>query len=148
MSALVERLPAFLRRRQAQGDDGKTFLLGIATDGVSFALAAGLDGAADHPGFLRFARYLIHHRFAGVQFALLLPASFDGAAVYVAECHYPGGSTVNLLGGIPDAGGAGGPALAAGLIGDLTVPESALPGVMRREFDRLYEALQLPLQDV
>lgn len=142
MSALVERLPAFLRWRQAQGDDGKTFLLGSVAEGTSFALAAGLDGAADHPGFLRFARYLIHRRFACEQFALLLPASIDGAAVYVAECHQPGGSTVNLLGEAPDAGGA---TLEAGLIGDLTVPEAALPGVVRREFDRLYEALQVPL---
>ncbi len=105
MTALVERLPAFLRWRQAQGDDGKTFLLGSATEGASFAIAAGLDGAADHPGFVRFARYLIHHRFGCEQFALLLPGIIDGAAVYVAECHQPDGATIILLGDIPGPGG-------------------------------------------
>ena len=141
-AAWADRVDGFLRARVAAGDDGKTFLLGLRGDRCLLALAAGLRGAADHPGFVTFARYLLRQRFDCDGHALLLPADADGQPLYVVElCNAgetaawltaAGGARRDYAGGLP-------------LIGDLRQRESGLPGIRRRDMDRLYARLQLPL---
>lgn len=131
-------LSAFLEARLAAGEDGKTFLIGYRGATVCFAVAAGLRDDADQARFLVFARYLLHHRFSCDGHALLMPAELDGRAVYAAERQGPGITEAGLI--APGLGWRAG-ALAPGLIGDLTAREAALPGLVRREFDRLYETL-------
>lgn len=135
-------LADYLQQRRAAGDDGRTLLVGLNGGMAVFALAAGLRGSDDHPRFLTFARYLLHARFRCDGFALLLPAMRGGEALYVVERQVAGESAVWLAG----SGGDRRPSDIDGrLIGDLGLSEHHLPGVMRREFDRLYEALKRPL---
>lgn len=140
--SLRVRIATFLQQRRQLGDDGKALLLGL--DGVRpvFALAAGLQGEQDHPGFVTFARYLLHRRFACDGHALLLPAAVDGEPVYMLELHHGGVLDLHLFDALGEtrAWPSGGP-----LIADLTVAEAGLPGVQRRELDRLYGALELPV---
>jgi hypothetical protein len=135
-------LARYLQERRSGGDDGRTFLIGFSGRSPVFALAAGLSGADDHPRFLTFARYLVHHRFRCDGYALLLPAVLDGEEVYVAEWRRGQETGVSVIGadGQSRSGAPGGP-----LIGDLARPQPGLPGIMRRELDRLYEALRRPL---
>jgi hypothetical protein len=139
--AHASRVLAFLRERQRCGDDGKTLLMGWRAQAPEFAVAAGLRGDEDHPGFLAFARYLIHHRFRSDGFALLLPAILDDVPVYVAEWRLGGDSALVTIGPegelLPND-------LHRGLLGDLGDAGPPLPGLMRRELDRLYELLKVP----
>lgn len=140
-AAWPSALCAFLEARLDAGEDGKTFLIGFHGDTVRFALAAGLRHDADQARFLVFARYLLHHRFCCDGHALLMPAEVEGRAVYAAEHQGPGTTGAGLI----DPGvGWRQVALSPGLIGDLAEREAALPGLVRREFDRLYEALRIP----
>ncbi len=140
----MSRYPAeFLTARQAAGDDGKTFLLGYAGERSVFAVAAGLRGDEDHPGFLAFGRYLLTHRFDCNEYILLLPADIDGVPLYAMEHCRAGESPAFALidaTGIRDARFDGRP-----LIGELLKPVSGLPGVLRRELDARFAALQVPL---
>ena len=134
----------FLRERLREGDDGKTFLLGFDTTKVLFALAAGLKGEADHPAFLAFARYLVHRRFQCSSYALLLPAAIEDRPVYMLERHSDDLAEIGIIdakGFSPKSG------FESGLIGDLAQAGPALPGIKRRDFDRLYESLQVPLSE-
>lgn len=142
VAAVDELLADYLRQHLADGDEGKTLLVGL--DGVSpvFVVAAGLRGAVDHPRFLVFARHLLHRRFHCDGHALMLPALLDGVELYAVERDCQGDMLVQTV----DAGGRRQSSdLGGRLIGDLAVAESGLPGVMRREFDSLYEQLRLPL---
>jgi hypothetical protein len=139
---LAEQLSDYLRARLRAGDDGKALLVGLRADAPRFAVAAGLRGDRDHPRFLVFGRYLLHGRFRCDGFALMLPAVVGGAAVYVLELSLDGRSTVEIV----LADGSRRPAdLAAGLVGDLSRRGQALPGVVRRDFDALYQRLAVPL---
>ncbi len=137
-------LAGFLRRRRACGDDGKTFLIGLAGRRPVFAVAAGLRGPADHPHLLRFARYLLHRRFHCDGFALMLPAERDGEPVYAVEWRAQGRHMLEWL----RADGARRTLTPATigdtLVGDLSLPGDPLPGIMRRELDALYEVLKVP----
>ena len=73
---------------------------------------------------------------------LWLPAAVSGTPVYMMETNLAGEPPVQLL----DSDGRRRPWPHDDcLIGDLARRESALPGIQRREMDRLYEALKLPL---
>lgn len=140
--AIEGLLADYLQERRRGGDDGCTFLIGFNGRSPVFALAAGLRGADDHPQFLTFACYLVHQRFRCDGYALLLPAVLDGEEVYVAEWRRGRDMAVSVIGedGLSRSGAPAGP-----LIGDLARPQPGLPGIMRRELDRLYEALRRPL---
>ncbi|WP_078121520.1 hypothetical protein [Thiosocius teredinicola] len=133
----------FLAARQAAGDDGKTFLLGFEGERCAFAVAAGLRGDEDHPGFLAFGRYLLTHRFDCNEYTLLLPADIDGVPLYAMEhCRIGEPPSFALIdaAGIRDTRFDGRP-----LIGELLKPVSGLPGLLRRELDARFAALQVPL---
>ena len=139
---LPDRLVRYLQDRRRAGEDGKAVLLGLAGEQPRLALAAGLQGEQDHPGFLSFSRYLLHQRFDCDRFVLWLPAAVSGTPVYMMETNLAGEPPVQLL----DSDGRRRPWPHDDcLIGDLARRESALPGIQRREMDRLYEALKLPL---
>ncbi|MDJ0740865.1 MAG: hypothetical protein QNJ91_14210 [Gammaproteobacteria bacterium] len=143
-AAWADRVDGFLHARIVAGDDGKTFLLGLRRARCGLALAAGLRGAADHRDFVTFARYLLRQRFDCDGHALMLPIAVDGEPRYVVELCVdggltawsvtPGGARRDYSGDLP-------------LIGDLRQRESGLPGIRRRDMDRLYTRLQLPLPD-
>lgn len=135
-------LAGFLRQRRACGDDGKTFLLGLRAATPVFAVGAGLRGAADHPRWLRFGRYLLHQRFRCDGFGLLLPAMVDDQPVYALEWRAQARHAVELV--LAD-GGRRPAALDGDLVGDLSLPGEPLPGIMRRELNALYQALEVPL---
>jgi hypothetical protein len=135
------RLIDYLQRRR-RNDDGKALLIGWRGDLAAFSLAAGLRGVSDHPRFLTFGRYLIHQRFGCDGFALLLPAVLDDSPCYVAEWRCCGDSGLITI--LADGCQCPSPA-SAPLIGDLGVREPALPGLLRRELDALYEALKRPV---
>ena len=133
-------LAAFIRERLHNGDDGKTFLVGYDTDMPRFAVAVGLRGEADHPAFLSFARYLLQKRFVCGDYALLLPASLDGEAFYLVERRIAGEIDVWALG---LDGNRIERVVECSPFGDLNRPGETSPGLMRREFDRLYEQLKV-----
>ena len=138
----LHRLVDYLQARLADGNDGKTLLLGFAGPQTQLALAAGLQGEQDHPGFLTFCRYLLHQRFDCDGHALMLPAAVSGEPVYMLETYLAGEAAVHLV----HADGRCEPwPHDDRLIGDLTRRESGLPGIQRREMDRLYDVLKLPL---
>ena len=133
-------LAAFVSERLCDGDDGKTFLVGYDTDVPRFAVAVGLRGEADHPAFLSFARYLLQKRFVCRDYALLLPASLEGEALYLVERRIAGEIGVWALG---LDGSRIERVVEHSPFGDLNRPGETLPGLMRREFDRLYEQLKV-----
>lgn len=141
-AVLHDRLAHFLLERIVAGDDGKALLLGLDAGRPLFAAAAGLRGEHDHPGFVTFARYLLHRRFACDGHALLLPAVVDGEPVYLMETRVDGVRRVQLVRGRGEreAWHSDEP-----LIGDLGITEPALPGIQRRGLDALFEQLRLPL---
>jgi hypothetical protein len=137
-----ERLAAYLQARRRAGDEGKTLLLGLLGSSPRFAIAAGLRGERDHPRFLIFARYLLHGRYRCDGYALMLPAMFGDADVYVVELRLAGHASVEIV----HADGRRHAAdISVGTIGELGVRGPALPGVMRRDLDALYERLARPL---
>jgi len=142
VESLERWLLEYLQQRQADGDDGRTLLVGLRGAAPAFALAAGLHGSADHPRFLIFARYLLHRRFACDGFALMLPAELDGTPVYVIEQRCAGSATVAVC--YPDGRIAPFEGRSA-LIGDLALAPGQLPALERRDFDRLYASLVRPL---
>lgn len=131
-------LSAFLDARLDAGEDGKTFLVGYLGSEARFAVAVGLRNDTEQVRFLQFARYLLHHRFSCDGHSLLMPAEVDGRALYVAEHRLAGGSRVGLL---EPGRGWRESVLTPGLIGDLRRPGTTLPGLLRREFDRLFDAV-------
>lgn len=138
----LDQLVDYLQARLRDGNDGKALLLGFIGPQALFALAAGLQGEQDHPGFLTFCRYLLQQRFDCDGFALMLPAAVSGEPVYMLEADLAGVAGVHLV----HADGRREPwSYDDCLIGDLKRRESALPGIQRREMDRLYEALKQPL---
>lgn len=138
----LDELVDYLQARLADGSDGKALLLGFAGPQALLALSAGLRGEQDHPGFLTFCRYLLHQRFDCDGHALMLPAAVSGEPVYMLETHLAGAAAVHVV----HADGRRVPwPHDDRLIGDLTSRESALPGIQRREMDRLYETLRLAL---
>lgn len=139
-----ERLLDYLQVRWRAGDDGKTLLIGLLGDAPQFAIAAGLRGERDHPRFLIFARYLLHGRHRCDGFALMLPALIEGAAVYVMELCLPGRHSVDI---VQADGSRHAAEIGTGAIGDLSHRGPALPGIMRRDLDVLYEKLALPLPE-
>lgn len=142
LTPLLDRLVGYLHERLRDGDDGKSLLLGFAAEKPLLALAAGLQGEQDHPGFLTFCRYLLHQRFDCDGFVLWLPAAVTGEPVYMMESRIEGRSSVQVV--HADGRQRAWPHDDC-LIGDLGRRETALPGIQRRELDRLYETLKLPL---
>ena len=141
---IAERLLDYLQARLRAGDDGKTLLIGLLGDAPRFAIAAGLRGERDHPRFLIFARYLLHGRQRCDGFALMSPALVGGAAVYVMELCVPGYRSVDI---VEADGSRRAVDMGTGTIGDLSQRGPALPGIMRRDLDALYEKLALPLPE-
>jgi hypothetical protein len=135
-------LAQFLAGRLARDDDGKTFLLGHEPGAWTFAVAAGVRGHEDHPRFLEFARYLVHHRFGCDSYALLWPATIDGEPVYVAELAAADATSARVIDRrgecLPHPGGDC-------MIDAITPPTVPLPGIKRRDLDRLFAELQVPL---
>jgi hypothetical protein len=136
----VDALAGFLDRRQRAGDDGKTFLIGYRASVACFAVAAGLRNAQDRQRFVRFARYLLHHRFGCDGHALLMPAERAGRPVYAVEVCTPDAASVRLIDHALAWHESG---LDPGLIGELREHDEPLPGLLRRELDRLYEAVRV-----
>lgn len=138
---LAERLAGWLQQRLAAGDDGKTLLVGFRAADAAFALAAGLAGPKDHAGFSAFARYLLHRRFACDGHALLLPAALAGESVYLLNAQLAAHAVQALYaadGSVCDWRSDDWP------IDRLDLPGDALPGIQRREMDRLFDTLQVP----
>ncbi|MCB1801557.1 MAG: hypothetical protein KDI82_07720 [Gammaproteobacteria bacterium] len=141
VAELAACLGGWLQQRLAAGDDGKTLLVGFRGAEATFALAAGLGGTKDHPGFSAFARYLLHRRFHCDGHALLLPAALAGEGVYLLNGQVAGQATQALFaadGTVRDWRSDDWP------IDRLEVPGDALPGIQRREMERLFEHLRVP----
>jgi hypothetical protein len=138
-------LAQFLSERLREGDDSKTFLAGRKCGAWMFAIAVGVRGDEDLPRFLEFARYLVHHRFDCDLHALLWPASIAGKVVYAAELAAPGQSLARII----DQRGVTQPHPGGELMIDAITPQHApLPGIKRRDLDRLFDVLQVPLQSL
>jgi hypothetical protein len=135
-------LAQFLDGRLAQGDHGKTFLVGGSRGAWVFALAAGLRDDSDRTRFLEFARYLVHQRFACGGCALLWPADLGGDPVYVAELASPEEAVARVIDRHGETRPHPGGQL---LVEDILALYTPLPGIRRREMDRLFEALQVPV---
>lgn len=131
----------YLAERRSAGDDGRTILLGLDRQQAVFALAVGLAGEPDYPGFLTFSRYLLHHRYSCDGHVLMLPAAIARRAVYVVELKLGEGLTIDV---VEEDGSARRAPVASNPIGDLGQRARGLPAIQRRELDRLYERLRVP----
>lgn len=141
---------AYGASRYADGADGKTLLVGFSAQTPLFAIAAGLSGAQDRERFAVLARYLLRrHKADG--YWLLLPADLDGREQLVCERVGEGLSACSSAVVRRDAAGrfAGlGDSAAVDMpppLGDLLDGGGTLAAIMRRELDRLAEALAIPL---
>lgn len=136
--------------RYGAGCDGKTLLVGWQAGQPLFALAAGLASDQDQQRFAVLARYLLR-RDAADGYWLLLPADLSGAEQLVGERVESGQRTIQAAPVRRDeAGGFCGLGQAVSLavappLGDLLDGGGAIAGIMRRELDRLGEALAVPL---
>jgi hypothetical protein len=141
---------AYAASRYAGGADGKTLLVGHAADKPLFAIAAGLSGPQDQERFAVLARYLLR-RDSADGYWLLLPADLDGREQLVCERVGEGRSGCSAAAVRRDAGGdfvgLGEPADLdmPPALGDLLDGGGTLAGIIRRELDRLAEALAQPL---
>jgi hypothetical protein len=141
---------AYGAARYAAGADGKTLLVGLASDSPLFAVAAGLAGEQDRQRFAVLARYLLRRERAD-GYWLLLPANLEGREQLIAEA--VAGSRRDCRAACVQRDKAGcfaGLAQAAVVdlgapLGDLLDGGETLAGLMRRELDRLAEALAQPL---
>lgn len=136
--------------RYGEGTDGKTLLVGFHGARPLFALAAGLAGGQHQERFAVLARYLLRRERAD-GYWLMLPADLSGEERLVLEQVGAGGRDIRAA---PvrrdDEGGFAGLAEAVPLaisppLGDLLDGGSSIAGIMRRELDRLAEALAVPL---
>ena len=129
---------------------GKTLLVGWRGDAALFAIAAGLGAESDRDNFAVLARYLLR-RDGADGYWLLLSADLAAQEHLVAESvagqqrrlaaaplGRDAGGACDDLGAVVDLGGEV-------LLGDLLDGGDSLPGVMRRELDRLAIALAQPL---
>lgn len=136
--------------RYAAGADGKTLLTGWRDGRALFALAAGLGDERHRERFAVLARYLLRRDRAD-GYWLLLPAELEGSEALVAELAGSAGRQVQ--GAVVQRGPGGGfagldamqPLSAEPPLGDLLDGGDTLPAIMRRELDRLAEALGQPL---
>ncbi|MCB1790829.1 MAG: hypothetical protein KDJ24_11070 [Gammaproteobacteria bacterium] len=140
-SPSVAALGGWLRERRDAGDDGKTLLLGFIASDACFAVAAGLRGERDHPGFERFARYLLHRRFACDGHVLMLPALHGDAPVYLVH----GCVAAQALAFMVDAHGhrCRWPGAALPLRVD-DHDRQPTPALLRRDMDARFAALAVP----
>lgn len=141
---------AYAAARWRDGMDGRTLLAGFKGDTPLFAIAAGLGGEQDRERFGVLGRYLLR-RDGADGYWLLLPADIEQREQLVAEVVSVDGPVRRAAAVIRDAegvfeglGDAHSLTIAAPL-GDLLDGGQTLAGVMRRELDRLAEALAQPL---
>jgi hypothetical protein len=138
-----------LARYQADAA-GKTLLVGWRGDSALFAIAAGLGGAADRDNFAVLARYLLR-RDGADGYWLLLSADLDAQEHLAAETVAGKRRRLTAAPLQRDAAGscvALGPAVELGgeaPLGDLLDGGDSLPGLMRRELDRLARRLAVTM---
>lgn len=140
--ALNRTLSAYVVKRRDEGDEGKTFLLGVRDATPVFCVAAGLrdDDARRH--FLTLGRYLLQGRFRCRDFAIAWPAVTGAGAAYVIDVAQ-GDQRLRWLLGDDDAHDEG--PEAGGFLDAMGQPAGTLPAVLRRDLDGLFEAFRLPL---
>ena len=144
-SAPAAALAYGLARYQADAT-GKTLLVGWRGDSALFAIAAGLAAESDRANFAVLARYLLR-RDGADGYWLVLAADLDAQEHLVAETaaaqprplpvaplHRDAAGACVELGALVDLG-------SEAPLGDLLDGGDSLPGVMRRELDRLARAL-------
>lgn len=136
--------------RYADGQAGKTLLVGWRDGEALFALGAGLWDDEDRQRFATLARYLLRRDEAD-GYWLLLSADIQGAEHLVAEVVRCGDrqlAAAAVRRAPDDAFGATGDVVELGHaapLGDLLDGGGTLAAIMRRELDRLAEALGQPL---
>jgi hypothetical protein len=136
--------------RYAAGSDGKSLLVGFCGQRPLFALAAGLASGRDRERFAILARYLLRRDGADAYW-LMLPADQGGEERLVLEQAGRGQRTIQAAAVQRDeAGGFCGlnEAVRQAIeppLGDLLDGGGTIAGIMRRELDRLAEALAVPL---
>ena len=139
---LSQQLSSYVAWRQAEGDDGKTFLLGLRDDTPVFCVAVGLGDDAGRRHLVTLGRYLLHNRFACRDFVVIWPADLGDSAVYVIDVAQGGQLWRWLLGDdtISDQGPEVG-----GLLDAMRQPTGSQPAILRRDLDGLFEVFCLPL---
>ena len=140
----------WLRARLDDGHGGNLLLAGFQGDRAMDAWSAGLRGEQDHPNFITFARFALQKLHQCNGYWLMLPEVFEDEQClgYRLDLRArSGGWQGEVL--MPEGGDwqtrerPGEPLLA-----DLLVPGPALPGLMRRDLERLAARLAVDPPEV
>lgn len=149
--ARFEGIGAYARARRAELDSGKTLLVLFVADRAVLALAAGLPRALDRERLLTVARYLVRRESAD-RYWLVAPMAQDGLPCLLLEAGSASGFRHSVL-SLPDAFDRVQPSPARDLsgveplLGNLFASDDGLPGILRRQLDRLAEASAVPLPE-
>jgi len=145
-SGVASRALAYGLARYQADAAGKTLLVGWRAELALFAIAAGLGAEIDRDNFAVLARYLLR-RDGADGYWLLLSADLDAQEHLAAETVTGNQRQLTAAPLRRDAAAACvdlGPLVDLGSdapLGDLLVGGGSLPGVMRRELDRLAQVL-------
>ena len=144
-------MPAYAQARKEELESGKTLLVLFVADRPVLALAAGLPRALDRERLLTVARYLVRRESAD-RYWLIAPMAQDGLPCLLLESGSAAACRHRVL-SLPDAFDRVQPNVARDLsgveplLGELFAPDDGIPGILRRQLDRLAEASAVPLPE-